>query len=188
MYPLLIFSIASWCVIIERWIVYRKFDHISSDLFSQVAIHFEKGELQAARESCLKTGSELISAPLLVYLHSGEGGAKNVQEKAQRRAFDTQLGLKKYLWILATVGSSAPFIGLFGTVVGIIRSFGDIAVAGKGGFSIVAAGISEALIATAAGILVAVVAVIFFNYFQVRRSHLMAVYKNRLEDLREQMG
>ena len=122
-----------------------------------------------------------MAAPLIACLE-GE------RERAIRRLGDTRLILKKYLWVLATVSASAPFIGLFGTVVGIIRSFGDIAVAGKGGFSVVAAGISEALIATASGILVAVVALIFYNYFQVRLSHVMAVYRSRLEDVAEALA
>ena len=187
MYPLLLFSIASWCVIIEKFFTYQKFARLSSELFNQVMDSLHKGNIHQAREDCLKTGSELLSAPLLIYLQSEES-PKNPEAKAERKVFNTQLNLRKYLWILATVSSSAPFIGLFGTVVGIIRSFDDIATAGKGGFSVVAAGISEALIATASGIFVAIVSVIFFNYFQIQHSQIMSVYKNRLEDLKDQIG
>ena len=102
-----------------------------------------------------------------------------------RRLKETQLGMKKYLWLLGTIGSSAPFIGLFGTVVGIIKSFESIAASGKSGFAVVAGGLGEALIATAAGIIVAVVAVVFYNYFQQRFSDLNVEVKNQLEDLRE---
>ena len=186
MYPLLLFSIASWCVIIEKIFTYRRFAQVSSELFNQVMACLEKGDLHQARENCLKTGSELVSTPLLVYLQLEES-PKNPDTRAERKVFNTHLHLRKYLWILATVSSSAPFIGLFGTVVGIIRSFDSIATAGKGGFSVVAAGISEALIATASGIFVAVIAVIFFNYFQIQLSQMMAVYKNRLEDLKDQI-
>jgi biopolymer transport protein ExbB/TolQ len=76
--------------------------------------------------------------------------------------------LKRPLWILGTVASSAPFIGLFGTVVGIIKAFHSMAVMGSGGFAVVAGGISEALVATALGLGVAIIALIFYNYFQVR--------------------
>ena len=187
MYPLLLFSIASWCVIIEKLFTYRRFTQLSLELFNQVSVHLEKGELQQAREDCLKTGNELVSAPLLVYLQLEES-PKNPDTRAERKVFNTQLNLRRYLWVLATVSSSAPFIGLFGTVVGIIRSFDDIATAGKGGFSVVAAGLSEALIATASGIFVAVIAVIFFNYFQIQLSQMMSIYKNRLQDLKDQIG
>ena len=192
MYPLLLFSIASWCVIIERWLTYGKFSRAQRELFAAIRVELEKANFEQAKKLCLQSGSELMSAPLQIYLDhrlKSEGGkgvsAERIQGKAQRRIFEMQFSLRKYLWVLATVGSSAPFVGLFGTVVGIIRSFGDIAKAGKGGFSIVASGISEALIATAAGILVAVIAVIFYNYFQVYLGNLMSAYRNGIEDLKD---
>ncbi|MCY4643291.1 MAG: MotA/TolQ/ExbB proton channel family protein [Bacteriovoracales bacterium] len=192
MYPLLFFSIASWCIIIERWTFLRSFHGLSSRFFDEVGPLLRGGDLKGALEACSRGERTWIADPLKVYLEAGDGiGALDLEaihERARRRIFDIQLHLKKYLWVLATVSASAPFIGLFGTVVGIIRSFDDIAVAGKGGFSVVAAGISEALIATAAGILVAVIALIFFNYFQVRLSHLTSVYKNRLEDLKDMIA
>jgi len=72
------------------------------------------------------------------------------------------------LWILATIGSSAPFIGLFGTVMGIMRAFHSMALVGTGGFGVVAGGISEALIATALGLAVGIIAVAAYNYLQAR--------------------
>src|SRR5437588_675583 len=79
------------------------------------------------------------------------------------------------VWVLATSGASAPFIGLFGTVVGILVAFQSMAIMGTGGFSVVAAGISEALISTALGLAVAIVAVIFFNYFSVKIQNINAL-------------
>jgi biopolymer transport protein ExbB len=76
--------------------------------------------------------------------------------------------LKRGLWVIGTIGSLAPFIGLFGTVVGIIKAFHEMAVQGSGGFTVVAAGISEALVATAAGLAVAILALGAYNYLQVR--------------------
>jgi biopolymer transport protein ExbB/TolQ len=75
------------------------------------------------------------------------------------------------------VASSAPFIGLLGTVVGIIKSFESMAVAGTGGFAVVAAGISEALVATAVGLGVAIIALVFYNYFQVRIASLNGLFR-----------
>ena len=89
--------------------------------------------------------------------------------------FEELLELKRYIWVLATSGASAPFIGLFGTVVGILTAFQSMAIMGTGGFSVVAAGISEALISTALGLAVAIIAVIFYNYFSVRIDNLNAV-------------
>jgi biopolymer transport protein ExbB/biopolymer transport protein TolQ len=76
--------------------------------------------------------------------------------------------LRRGLGALATIGSTAPFVGLFGTVVGIINSFSEIARTGAGGMETVSGGIAEALVATALGIVVAVPAVVFFNAFNLR--------------------
>ena len=70
--------------------------------------------------------------------------------------------------VLGTLGNISPFIGLFGTVVGIIKAFRDLALAGTGGPAVVARGIAEALVSTAAGLLVAIPAVIIYNYFTRR--------------------
>ena len=77
----------------------------------------------------------------------------------------TLIELKRGLGFLATIGSTAPFIGLFGTVVGIINAFRSIAATGSGGMSVVSGGIAEALVSTALGIFVAIPAVVAFNHF-----------------------
>jgi biopolymer transport protein ExbB/TolQ len=91
------------------------------------------------------------------------GDPKALSDDARARLL---VELRRRLWILGTVGSSAPFVGLFGTVVGIVRAFEDMAQSGSAGFAVVAAGIAEALVATAAGIVVAVIAVIAYNALQ----------------------
>jgi biopolymer transport protein ExbB/TolQ len=78
---------------------------------------------------------------------------------------ETLIQLKRGLGVLATIGSTAPFIGLFGTVVGIINAFRSIAATGSGGMSVVSGGIAEALVSTALGIFVAIPAVVAFNHF-----------------------
>jgi len=96
-------------------------------------------------------------------------------ELDDERRFQEMLDLKRYTWVLATSGASAPFIGLFGTVVGILVAFQSMAIMGTGGFSVVAAGISEALISTALGLAVAIIAVIFYNYFSVKIENINAM-------------
>ncbi len=96
-------------------------------------------------------------------------------ELDDERRFQEGLEFKRYIWVLATAGASAPFIGLFGTVVGILVAFQSMAIMGTGGFSVVAAGISEALISTALGLAVAIVAVIFYNYFSVKIENISAI-------------
>ena len=91
-----------------------------------------------------------------------------------------RLRIGAHLWIVGTIGNISPFIGLFGTVLGIIRAFRDIGQVGAAGPAVVASGISEALIATAGGLLVAITAVIVYNLFTiwqvrlVRRAEIVA--------------
>ena len=91
--------------------------------------------------------------------------------------------MERYLVVLGTMGNTAPFIGLFGTVIGIIKAFRDLALAGAGGPAVVAKGIAEALVATAGGLAVAIPAVIVYNYFMRKvkdRSVEMEVVSARL--------
>ncbi len=76
-------------------------------------------------------------------------------------------GARKRLWLLASIGAIAPFVGLLGTVLGVMEAFHAIGEAGAGGFQVVSSGISEALVTTAAGIFVGVESVLFFNYLQI---------------------
>ena len=85
------------------------------------------------------------------------------------------------LWFIGTVGSLAPYIGLFGTVIGIMVAFGAIAESGDAGFEVVSAGISEALIATAVGLLVAIVSLALFNWLQVRVGGIAASFTRASE-------
>ena len=91
--------------------------------------------------------------------------------------------LRRGIWVVGTVGSLAPFVGLFGTVIGVIRAFADMAEHGTGGFAVVANGIAEALVATAAGLGVAIVALFFFNYLQVRVQAISGVFARASERL-----
>jgi biopolymer transport protein ExbB/biopolymer transport protein TolQ len=97
----------------------------------------------------------------------------NSAERAvDRQMLILQSELKRGMGMLATVGSTAPFVGLLGTTMGIVNSFTGMAQSGSGGLAAVSAGISEALITTAFGLAVAIPAVWFYNYFQTRMEHL----------------
>ncbi|WP_372654825.1 MotA/TolQ/ExbB proton channel family protein [Halobacteriovorax sp.] len=182
MYPLLICSLVVWFVTFEK---IRFLNNLKKD----IDLMFIKGQtLLTEKKFDEAKGLSHSIHPLLSrsYLTLFEGeGMKREQwgMRVGRRLTETQQGLKKSLWIIGTIGSSAPFIGLFGTVVGIIKSFQSIAISGKSGFTVVASGLSEALIATAAGIVVAVMAVILYNYFQNRLSRVNTEIRNRMQDL-----
>jgi len=96
-----------------------------------------------------------------------------IEDHVQVAVAEENLRLGKHLGIVGTIGNISPFIGLFGTVLGIIRAFRDIGQVGAAGPAVVAAGISEALIATAAGLFVAITAVIIYNLFVIWQGRLM---------------
>ncbi|MBC96594.1 MAG: hypothetical protein CME63_02525 [Halobacteriovoraceae bacterium] len=184
MAPLLICSFLAWAVFFERLYFIRQFRREFSRLMDKSEGLIKERKFEEAK-GLAHNVSPLIGRSYLVVFEDREMPLENWHFKMSRRLKETQLGMKKYLWVLGTIGSSAPFIGLFGTVVGIIKSFDSIAASGKSGFAVVAGGLGEALIATAAGIIVAVIAVIFYNFFQQRFSDLNIEVKNQLEDLRE---
>jgi biopolymer transport protein ExbB/TolQ len=95
----------------------------------------------------------------------------------------TNAEMKRGLGGLATIGATAPFIGLFGTVVGIVNAFTGMASSGSGGLAAVSAGISEALITTAVGLAVAIPAVMAFNYFTERLERFTIEMNNAAQEL-----
>ncbi len=145
-----------------------------------------RSDIQAARTICERSTSpvaDILLAALNKLGHPGESPHKAAERERQRLG----LGIKRRLWAIGTVGATAPFVGLFGTVVGIIRAFKDIAEAGSGGFSVVAEGVSEALVATAGGIFIAVLAVCFYNYFQARANRATVEVKLVVDEFLEQL-
>jgi biopolymer transport protein ExbB len=138
----------------------------------------KKGQRDLAIAICRQNVNAPAARIFLNMLDRGEAQQlETVNTFATEAMFEENQKLRKHLWILGTVASSAPFIGLLGTVVGIIKSFESMAIAGTGGFAVVAAGISEALVATALGLAVAIIAVIFYNYFQVRIANLNGLFR-----------
>jgi biopolymer transport protein ExbB/biopolymer transport protein TolQ len=118
--------------------------------------------------------AQVVSAGILEYDGVREAGGDPsasldlVASAVRDSMSETLVELKKGLGFLATIGSTAPFVGLFGTVAGIINAFRNIAATGSGGMSVVSGGIAEALVTTALGIFVAIPAVAAFNYFTGR--------------------
>ena len=115
--------------------------------------------------------AQVVSAGIVEYDTVGQNGGdptaslELVTGALRDSISETLIQLKRGLGFLATIGSTAPFVGLFGTVVGIINAFRSIAATGSGGMSVVSGGIAEALVSTALGIFVAIPAVVAFNHF-----------------------
>lgn len=165
-------SVASVAVILDR----RK------------AYLLEKNDAFVKAREALRAGNPAAMAPLIAGLPEGSAlsgylrllqadlkGAPAVSVDRLTRSYLTErrAGLEKGLTLLATIGSNAPFIGLFGTVLGIIQAFGELS-SKQGGTASVMASISEALIATAVGLLVAIPAVVAFNAYQRRVREILA--------------
>jgi biopolymer transport protein TolQ len=179
---LLYFSVVSWGIIFYKLLqVYRannaserflelfykakSFDAISSQLDrfdnSPLAVLFQDGhdelkKLQAKVED--KADPNVITTDL--------GGVDNIARSLRRATTSEITRLEKYLTFLATTGATAPFIGLFGTVWGIMSAFEKIGQSGSASLAVVAPGIAEALIATAIGLVAAIPAVMGYNHFQ----------------------
>lgn len=189
---LLSFSVVSWAIIMfkffqvqraknesERFMDFfwksKRFDAIASqvDRFnnSPLTVLFNEGygELKKIVETESKSDGSAFSMDL--------GGVENVS-RALRRATNSEITrLEKYLTFLATTGSTSPFIGLFGTVWGIMTAFEGIGKTGSASLAVVAPGIAEALIATAIGLVAAIPAVMAYNHFQ----HKIRVLINEMD-------
>ena len=177
-YPLIVLSVVSVTVMLERLWSLRNISSITLRITESLLEPIKKGQRDLAIAIC-KQNAHCPAARIFLNTLSQEGqhtlDAANAF--ATEAMFEETQKLKKHLWILGTVASSAPFIDLLGTVVGIIKSFESMSIARTGGFAVIAAGISEALMATALGLAIAIIAVIFYNYFQTRIGNLNELFR-----------
>jgi biopolymer transport protein ExbB len=174
-YPLLFISVACLAIIFERLWALRGISSRAAKLADQLVPQLRQGKINEALQA-----TQARANPAERVYHTIISGSQTLDrdhllELDEERLYQEQLELTRYIWVLATAGASAPFIGLFGTVVGILVAFQSMAIMGTGGFSVVAAGISEALISTALGLAVAIIAVIFYNYFNEKIKNINAV-------------
>ncbi len=178
-YPLLFISVVSLAIIFERAWALRGVGPRAARTADSLIGPLRQGKYGEALQTTQgrRTAAERVFYVLISAAQSGAVDRDHLIELDEERRFQESLELKRYTWVLATTGASAPFIGLFGTVVGILKSFQSMAIMGTGGFSVVAAGISEALISTALGLGVAIVAVIFNNYFNVKVGNIDGMMK-----------
>jgi len=165
-------SLLTATFILERLLYFRRTRINANAFFQAVGKNLQAGDMNACIYHC-QNSSAPLAAVARVAFENYSLGDKRLTELMDAAALEEKMKMERYLSVLGTMGNIAPFIGLFGTVVGIIRAFHDLAVSGSGGPSVVAAGIAEALITTAAGLVVAIPAVIFYNYFLRRAGNIM---------------
>lgn len=164
---MLFLSVLSITVALERWWYFRGTQAKSDDILAAVRRHMEGGKPDHAATWCQKHPSAVAQVVAYGLMHA-ERSRKDLEELMLSKLKEERLKLEHFLPVLGTLGNISPFIGLFGTVIGIIRAFRDLAASGTGGPSVVARGIAEALVATAAGLLVAIPAAVLYNYFMGR--------------------
>jgi biopolymer transport protein ExbB/biopolymer transport protein TolQ len=184
MLALLLFSVYSLAVIAERWWTFRQARRASFGAARRVLTMIEQGEFRQALQVCDAAAGSHVGAVLsagireLAPLASANPGlrpgpaldrASVAAREAMQRMTALEIDrLEARLIALATLGNISPFVGLFGTVIGVMRAFEAISRTGSGGLGTVSAGIAEALVATAAGLFVAIPAVTAYNHFVSR--------------------
>ena len=131
----------------------------------KLIMFLDKGELDKAR-ALVQSGKAMEERVLADALSMYERGPDSVEEVAAASLIREKQRYERALMFLGTVGSNGPFIGLLGTVIGVILSFAELGRNPKGGLEVVGPGISEALVATAVGLVVAIPAVVAFNWFK----------------------
>jgi biopolymer transport protein ExbB/TolQ len=187
-YPLIVLSVVSLTVVLERLWSLKNISSTTLRISEALLEPIKKGQRDLAVAICRQNADSPAARIFLrIFDKDTQRPLETANAFANEAMFEETQTLKKHLWILGTVASSAPFIGLLGTVVGIIKSFESMAVAGTGGFAVVAAGISEALVATALGLAVAIIALVFYNYFQTRIANVNGLFRIQVAKVLEHM-
>jgi len=172
LYLLIGLSLISVAVVIERYVVYAR-NRIDLCAFSSKLVKLLNAGDSGAALTLARGGRSAEARVAAVGIANWDKGAKVAGELMESNTMKEQQRLDRRLGILGTIGSNAPFAGLLGTVLGIIKAFNDLAFNADGGTEVVMAGIAEALVATAVGLLVAIPAVVFFNYYKNRQKRIM---------------
>jgi biopolymer transport protein ExbB len=172
--PVLLFlSILLVAYALERALLYLRVARVNGRFLEKVRELVRYGKIKDALELCKKQRGFLPKA--IAAQLSTEGLSKQERDGVLSLYHQRlQVLLSRRLGLFGTLSFISPLLGLLGTVLGVIRSFRDLAVSGSGGPTIVAAGISEALVSTAAGIAVAVTAALVYNYFQFKMKDILS--------------
>ena len=164
-YILIFCSIISIAVIIERVVYYKRRSRFSRvDILDQIRKEFISKNILNAIGFCKNIDTPVAKvalAGLSLYGHD----EKLVANAMEREITVETIKLERFIGIVGSIGGTAVYVGLLGTVIGIMRAFSDISKAGSGGMDVVTIGIAEALVCTAAGLLVAIPAVLSYNWF-----------------------
>ncbi len=185
MWILLALSVIVVAIVIERLVFFASQHGDTKGLLRQIGAKIAADDLDGAIKVC-QQNKGMLPRILEFGLRRGEKNRADITDALSIALMEHLNALERNLGIVGTVAVIAPFVGLAGTVLGIIRAFQDIALKGNSTPAVVAAGVSEALITTFAGLVVAIFAVIFFNYFKSRikaYNQEMIVAANQLAEM-----
>jgi len=165
MYLLIFCSLISIAVIIERMVYYNRRSKLSRiAILDQIRKEFIGNHVLNAIGLCKNIDTPVAKVALAgLSLHGHD--EKLITNAMEREITVETIKLERFIGIVGSIGGTAVYIGLLGTVIGIMRAFCDISKAGSGGMDVVTIGIAEALVCTAAGLLVAIPAVLSYNWF-----------------------
>ncbi len=164
---LILMSIIAVAIVIERLWFFSKERADSKALLRSLGQRIAADDIPGAVTLCRKT-TGMLPRILEFGLQRGDKNRADITDALSIALMENLNLLERNLGIIGTIAVIAPFVGLLGTVLGIIKAFQDIALKGNSTPAVVAAGVGEALVTTAAGLFVAVVSVVFFNYFKTR--------------------
>jgi biopolymer transport protein ExbB/TolQ len=162
---LVLLSVISVSLILERWFVLKKISAESLRVRSRIKLALQTNSIEDVEDIAKDPSSIEGRAASYAMKHMKDSGSKGLEEVFNVFILTEKPELEKSLGFLATIGSNAPYVGLLGTVLGIMKAFNDLATSTDAGQQTVMAGISMSLVATAAGLFVAIPAVIFYNYY-----------------------
>jgi biopolymer transport protein ExbB len=179
---MIVFSTLLLAFVLERGYTFISYAGWSQSFYLRIKAAVQAGRLHEARSLCAQS-KNVFARVFYVALSSTHLTRADNEDLVQIEKEAAQEMLRKRLGLMATLSFISPLVGLLGTVLGIMQAFHDLARSGSGGANIVAAGISEALIVTAAGIMVAVPASIFYNYFTYRLRGIVVKMNNHAQEL-----
>jgi len=176
-------SVITLGVALERAIYFWKRRGAPDDTYALALQKLGQGRIDEASWACRSSAHPMGAAALQILQTAGQGAAV-VEERLQVVLSQQKLLLERNLGVLGSMAAVAPLIGLLGTVWGIMRAFHDMSMAGSAAPTVVAAGVAEALITTAVGLVVAVPAVLLYNHFSRRMNVMLTVAENHARSLR----
>lgn len=182
MVPIIACSILSLAICLERLWVLQKKRVAPAHLLSEVWVLVRHGEMTPERLQYIRNGS-FLGQIMVAGLNNSTYGREIMRESIQEAAHHVMHQMERFLNSLGTIAAITPLLGLLGTVIGMIKVFADIMLQGTGNANVLAGGISEALITTAAGLSIAIPSLVFHRYFQRRIETLLIEMEEECQKL-----